>query len=145
VAQSLFTSRPDQLAYVAIKAGAFFVDVDTGVITRPSGVRAEVVDKRTAYGRVSVQQRPLVWAMAHRMVWIAAHGLIPGSLQINHVNKRKWDNRLENLELVTSAGNVRHAAGLSYDIADAEWLQHMDAGERSSTHPYVLNSWARFH
>lgn len=35
--------------------------------------------------------------------------------QVNHKNKLKWDNRLENLELVTLKGNQMHRRGLKYD------------------------------
>lgn len=34
--------------------------------------------------------------------------------EINHKNKKKWDNRLENLEMVTKSGNQKHNKGLDY-------------------------------
>lgn len=48
----------------------------------------------------------------HRAVWEVVHGPIPPTLEINHRNGDKADNRLENLELVTHAENVRHAYAL---------------------------------
>lgn len=36
--------------------------------------------------------------------------------EVNHKNKKKWDNRLENLELVTMLNNERHKRGLEYEI-----------------------------
>lgn len=42
---------------------------------------------------------------AHRIVWIASNGLIPSDLQIDHINRDRTDNRLENLRLVTSREN----------------------------------------
>lgn len=46
----------------------------------------------------------------HRAVWIAFNGLILNKkLQINHKNGNKLDNRLRNLELVTSSVNTKHA------------------------------------
>jgi hypothetical protein len=47
---------------------------------------------------------------AHRLVWEAFNGKIPGALTINHKNGVRDDNRLENLELLTMSENVRHAA-----------------------------------
>lgn len=35
--------------------------------------------------------------------------------EVNHKNKNKWDNRLENLEMVTKSGNQKHSKGLKYD------------------------------
>jgi hypothetical protein len=45
--------------------------------------------------------------LVHRIVWMAFFGSIPNNLQINHINEVKTDNRLENLECVTAAENIR--------------------------------------
>ena len=39
----------------------------------------------------------------------------PSYYEINHKNKIKWDNRLENLEFVTHRNNGRHSKGLKYE------------------------------
>lgn len=46
---------------------------------------------------------------AHRIVWQNLIGDIPPGLEINHKNGIKDDNRLENLELVTTRENILHA------------------------------------
>jgi hypothetical protein len=46
---------------------------------------------------------------AHRVVWEAFNGPIPGRLEINHKNLDRADNRLENLELLTHRENIQHA------------------------------------
>lgn len=45
--------------------------------------------------------------LVHRLVWTAFNGPIPNNLQINHLNEVKTDNRLDNLEAVTAAENIR--------------------------------------
>lgn len=52
--------------------------------------------------------KPL-YVMAHRVVWSFFYGDIPDKLEINHMNGNKKDNRISNLELVTSEENKKHA------------------------------------
>lgn len=48
-------------------------------------------------------------ALAHRLVWRHANGVIPVGMTINHKNGMKSDNRLENLELATDSQQQIHA------------------------------------
>jgi HNH endonuclease len=136
--------RADILALTLLDRGYLTVDAEAGAVWNPSG-RAERVDKRTGYGRVQVYSRPLVCAMAHRIIWISVHGLIPPGLQINHVNRHGWDNRIANLELVSPAGNSRHGHGhRDYDACGptgnikTNWLDTLGPGERTAEYfdPY---------
>lgn len=45
----------------------------------------------------------------HRVVWEACVGPIPQHMVVNHLNGDKLDNRLANLEVVTSGRNNEHA------------------------------------
>ena len=45
----------------------------------------------------------------HRLVAAAFIGPIPEGMQVNHINGVKHDNRVENLEIVTLADNIRHS------------------------------------
>lgn len=48
-------------------------------------------------------------ASAHRIVWRHFKGPIPKDMAINHKNGVKYDNRPENLELLTHSENVLHS------------------------------------
>ena len=47
--------------------------------------------------------------MAHRVVWVSTNGVVPPGHTIDHINTRKSDNRLANLEAVTALENTRRA------------------------------------
>jgi len=48
-------------------------------------------------------------AKVHRLVVGAFIGEIPEGMQVNHKNGVKYDNRVENLEIVTPSQNTQHA------------------------------------
>jgi hypothetical protein len=81
-----------------------------GELWWPDGTRAE---RLTAdlYGYVRAGPEMV---HAHRVLWIAGEGEIPPGIQINHINRRRWDNRRANLELVTHGNNIRHWHGSPY-------------------------------
>ena len=41
----------------------------------------------------------------HRLVWIYHNGAIPLNMEIDHINRNKHDNSIENLRLVTRTEN----------------------------------------
>lgn len=45
---------------------------------------------------------------AHRVVWELFNGPIPSGYEIDHINGRRDDNRIENLRCVTRADNTRN-------------------------------------
>lgn len=77
------------------------------VIPLPAAKRADPIDSSTGYRRVKLGKYGS--AVAHRIVWIATHGPIAPGLEINHRNRDKADNRVDNLEAITHLQNVRHA------------------------------------
>lgn len=115
----------------ALTARALVVDPQLGTIAAPSGV---VFHRTSPDGYVRVPLDGGRRALAHRVVWLAAHSNIPTGLVVNHVNGTRDDNRLVNLELVTHAENRAHAdGGHRYDRVrpsditelaetDPEWL-----------------------
>lgn len=45
----------------------------------------------------------------HRVVWTFFNVSIPEGYEINHIDGNKFNNRIENLELVTHLENMKHA------------------------------------
>ena len=42
---------------------------------------------------------------AHRLIWVWHYGNIPDNIQIDHIDRNKKNNRIENLRLVTALEN----------------------------------------
>lgn len=76
--------------------------------------------------------------LAHRAVWIMAHGSCPG--EIDHINGDKLDNRLANLRLVDTATNQRNkprthkntsgVVGVTFHKGTGRWAAKIGIGNR---------------
>lgn len=76
-----------------------------GINSREAG---KPVDHITAQGYLAFRLNRMVW-LAHRAVWIMHDGEIPEGMMIDHVNRRKADNRLANLRLATKGQNLMNS------------------------------------
>lgn len=60
----------------------------------------------------------------HRLIWIAANGLPPENMQIDHINRIKDDNRIENLRLadaILNSNNRRSYKGADNPACKINW------------------------
>lgn len=48
----------------------------------------------------------------HRLVWSAFNGSIPDKMEVNHVDQNPENNRLDNLNILTHAENLRWGDGV---------------------------------
>lgn len=128
------TSPPDEIALWHLANRTLLVDTEAGEVYRADGVtRAERPDVETGFGKVYLGRIAgrVRFAQAHRVVWIARHGPIPGMYEIAHRNGHRWDNRLANLALTTRSESMRRANG-------SLWI-HVDPGpdDRPTIKPYT--------
>lgn len=85
----------------------------SGAIKAVPRVRAENKSQK-GYLRLTLgvpKTRGTATVSAHRVVWVWLNGPIPDSMQVNHKNLKRDDNRPDNLELLDQSGNIQH----SYD------------------------------
>lgn len=66
------------------------------------------IGSKDAKGYVKVQVTRGHIVQAHRIIFLAAHGWEPE--QIDHINRNRSDNRIENLRATTVAENRRNSA-----------------------------------
>lgn len=68
-----------------------------------AGARAGT-NHSAGYRRICVDR---AFYYAHRLAWFYVNGELP-TLQIDHINQIKTDNRITNLRAVTPAGNIQN-------------------------------------
>lgn len=92
------------------------VEPESGLVF---GLKGRPFVKRNQCGYVIAK----LWgveARAHRVIWERVYGPVPDGMEINHINGRKDDNRIKNLEVVSKSGNLRHAFKTGLRRADGE-------------------------
>ncbi len=90
-------------------------DCDDGYLywkTNPSNVKigaeAGCIDPR-GYCRVRIKGK---YYYAHRLIWLWHHGYFPEN-DIDHIDKNKLNNRIENLREVSTQCNIRNSGNRS--------------------------------
>lgn len=94
---------------------------------------------------------------AHRLIWAYHYESIPSNLQIDHINRIKHDNNIENLRLVTSQENNwnTNAKGCSQRKKSKRWQAYIQVNDKlkhlgffdneEEAHQTYLNAKAKHH
>lgn len=65
---------------------------------------------KNGYYMVSAQyNKKVYYFMEHRAIWVWYNGAIPEGLVVNHKDYNRWNNNIDNLEVVTQKENVEHS------------------------------------
>ena len=107
--------------YIAwnLAEGHIIADPETGKVfaTRgPGGIPLEEPKELegtmlNGYRVVSIRNGAIkLQCRVHRIIWISQHGMIPEGYVVDHINNDKTDNRITNLQLLTSKDNSAKAA-----------------------------------
>lgn len=78
--------------------------------------------------------------LCHRVIWVLFYGPIPEGFTVDHVNRKRGDNRIENLRLLTAAGQAKNREtpassrfkGVSWDKGTGKWraYTHVDGKQK---------------
>lgn len=93
-----------------------------------------------------------IFPMLHRVIWIAANGVPPRRMTIDHLNGVKSDNRLCNLELVDSGENMRRGkvagafknCGREPDAPRDKRGRYIRIGKKAAGHLLDGRTWQEF-
>jgi len=114
---------PEKDQYVTITKeylNKIFIYNNGKLIRRRTNKIAGGINKRGGYQRIHLNGKAYP---SHRLIYIYHYGDIPDNLEIDHINRIKDDNRIENLRLVTSQENMfnRPANGYCWNKKCKKW------------------------
>lgn len=108
------------------RLGEWIPEPSTGQIFSRKTMRAlKPALENSGYLTISTQYRHLrLKAGVGRAIWVMVNGApLDASLEVDHINRIKTDNRLENLRLVTIAENRQNRASAKIDMPKAEKIR----------------------
>lgn len=92
------------------------IDLDYGLIRYLTNILSKYVISKNAYGYLQIENISGDNTYLHRINLeyyskfnVKLYSIRTNPIyEVNHINKNVWDNRLENLEIVTKKGNLLH-------------------------------------
>lgn len=126
-------------------------DPTTGVFLRRSTNKPTGKVNKDGYLEVQVSKRRY---LAHRLAWLLSHGAWPEH-SIDHANRIKTDNRIENLRYLTpsqqsqntniNSRNVSGYRGVSWDSAVGKWRARIRVNNKKYSLGYFDDALDAYH
>lgn len=71
----------------------------------------------------------------HRLIWIMFNGDIPEGMIVDHIDRERSNNRIENLRLLDKSANNRNreAKGVTWDAARKKWRAQISVDNKTQT------------
>ena len=103
----------------------FEYDAETGILTR----KGKPVGCRGNGCGYTVKYKYVLYRVA-RIIWRLQTGEDPGEMYVDHINRDPYDNRWENLRLVTQAQNQMNRAGSNISVTPQGHFRVMIGSEK---------------
>lgn len=107
-------TKPKPLPSQTLLRSLFDYDEKTGIVTRKTSLGGCVIGEpvgspdTTGYLRVRINK---IEYKIHRVIWVWMTGNDPMSFQVDHINRKRSDNRWENLRLLNHSQNKLNHGG----------------------------------
>lgn len=103
---------------------SLYIYSDGRVLKKSDGSYADLHIEQSGYRRIrsqinGVEERHL----AHRLIWVMHNGQIPDGMMIDHIDRDRGNNRIENLRIVTPSLNQhnKNARGMIFRPDIKKW------------------------
>lgn len=123
-----------------------YYDPTTGTFTRLIAKRRRgwvevnrAITTTDAWGYIKIVVDDVQYK-GHRLAWFYSYGVWPET-HIDHINRVKNDNRMDNLRLATNAENAQNkgmsskntsgAKGVTWDASNSKWMAQIAVGGRN--------------
>jgi HNH endonuclease/AP2 domain len=132
----LTQKRLKELLHYEASTGIF-----TWLIARSGTAKADTVaGTQDSHGHVQIKIDGKLY-LAHRLAWLYVHGSIP-SFHMDHINRVRNDNRLQNLRLVTRKENNENTVmrkdnksgykGVSWNKTKRKWIAQISHNKKNT-------------